>query len=248
LDHFLEGLENGWDRHPPVRLAITEAGPDPVTVLQEDAWPPRDVAWKKLPLGADTKSMRLDGKFPAAVAKVSLPEGRLSFLWTVPEDMDVIGRMALYLHLEVQGAADALLFAGLRKRRNGREITFEGSYGFSGAMVSKGWQRAAHRDLDTELSTPERPVYTHCKVQLLQPGEVVPIAIAMLPQATRLSKGDQLRLEHQGCWFYSKSQLRSQYPASYEKSPNATCIFHTGGDSPTYLLLATRTSISGKGQ
>ena len=248
FDHFLKGLENGWDRQPAVRLAITEAGPDPVTVLHEDAWPPRDVEWKMLSLEAETQTMRLDQASPPAVTKISLPAGRLSFLWTVPEDMDVIGQMALYLHLEVQGTADALIFAGLRKLRNGREITFEGSYGFSGDMVSKGWQRAAHRDLDTELSTPEQPVYTHCKVQPLQAGEVMPIAIAMRPHATRLRKGDQLRLDLQGRWFYPKSQLRGQFPASYEKSPNATCIFHTGGDCPAYLLLATRTPISGKGQ
>ncbi len=241
FDHFLKGVDNEWDRQPSVRLAISEGGPDPALVVQEDAWPPRDVEWKKLWLDAGTKTMRLDQMFPSKSAEVRLPAGRLSFLWTVSEDTDVIGHMAVNLYLEVQEASDALLFAGLRKLRSGEEVTFEGSYGFSGDMVSKGWQRAAHRDLDMDLSTPEQPVYTHRRICPLQPGEIVPVAISLRPHATRFRKGDQLRLDLQGRWFYPKSKFRGQFPACYEKSQKTTCTFHTGGDRPAYLLLATRT-------
>ena len=86
-----------------MRLAITEAGPDPASVVHEDAWPPHDVEWRKLWLDAITKTMQPEQTVTAGVARVSLPEGRLSFVWTVPEDMDVMGHMALYLHLEIQG-------------------------------------------------------------------------------------------------------------------------------------------------
>lgn len=248
FDHFLKGLDNGWDREPPVRLAIMEAGPDPAAVIHVDAWPPRDVEWKKLSLDASTSTMELDQTFAPANATVSLPKGRLSFLWIVPEDMDVVGHMALYLHLEVQGATDVSLFAGLSKLRNGAEVTFEGSYGFSGDIVSKGWQRAAHRDLDAELSTAEQPVYTHRRIDPLEPGEVVPIAIAMRPHATRLRKGDQLRLDIQGRWFYPKSKFRGQFPAAYEESAKAICTFHTGGEQSTYLLIATRSPFTKSGR
>ena len=241
FDHFLKGIDNKWDQQPSVRLAITEEGPDPALIVHEDAWPPRDVSWKKLWLDAGTMTMRLDGMFPSKSAEVRLPEGRLSFLWTVPEDTDVIGHMAVYLYVEVQEASDALLFAGLRKLRSGEEVTFEGSYGFSGDMVSKGWQRAAHRDLDAELSTPEQPVYTHHRICPLKRGEIVPVAISLRPHATRFQKGDQFRLDIQGRWFYPKSKFRGQFPASYETSQKTTCTFHTGGDRPAYLLLAMRT-------
>jgi predicted acyl esterase len=184
----------------------------------------------------------------AGVARVSLPEGRLSFLWTVTEDIDMIGHMALYVHMEIQGATDALLFAGLRKFSQGAEVTFEGSYGFSEDMVSKGWQRAAHRELDAALSTVEQPVYTHSRVSPLKPKEIVPIAISMRPHATRMRKGDQLRLDIQGRWFYPKSKFGGQFPASYEKSGEAICTFHTGAEHPAYLLMATRASIAGSGR
>jgi predicted acyl esterase len=245
FDHFLKGLQNGWNEQPAVRLAITETGPEPASVVHEDAWPPHNVEWQKLWLDATTKTMQLEQTVAAGVAGVNLPEGRLSFLWTVPEDMDIIGHLALYLHVEIQDATDALLFAGLRKFSHGAEVTFEGSYGFSGDMVSKGWQRAAHRELDAEISTAEQPVYTHSSVSPLKPKEIVPISIAMRPHATRLREGDQLRLDIQGRWFYPKSKFGGQFPASYEKSCKATCTFHTGAEHPAYLLLATRAYIAG---
>lgn len=241
FDYFLKGLDNGWDREPTVRLAVSEAGPDPVAVMHEDAWPPSDVRWQKLWLNATSNTMHLEVEpLSGATTRFKAPKGRVSFLWTVPEDMDVIGHMALYLHLQVQGSGDAFLFAGLRKMRSGAEVLFEGSYGFSGDMVSKGWQRAAHRELDPKLSTPEQPVHTHKIAEPLRPGEIAPIAIAMRPHATRLRKGEQLRLDIQGCWFYPKSKFRGQFPAAYQKSPRAVWTLHTGGAYPAYLLLGTR--------
>ena len=56
--------------------------------------------------------------------------------------------MALRLWMKAGDVSDVVLFAGIRKFRNGAEVTFEGSYGFSGDIVSKGWQRAAHREME----------------------------------------------------------------------------------------------------
>jgi predicted acyl esterase len=127
--------------------------------------------------------------------------GVVSFTWTIPEALDVIGPMALLLHVEMKGAEDVRLFAGARKIRSGMEATFEGSYGFSGDMASKGWQRAAHRELEAGLSTPEQPVHRHGRVEPLMPGEIVPVHIAMRPHATRFRKGDELKIDIGGTGF-----------------------------------------------
>jgi predicted acyl esterase len=242
FDYTLKGLANGWDKEPAVRLAITEAGADPITVMLEDAWPPRDLQWRKLWLDATSHTMSWQQESAlSATAKFKTPKASASFFWTVPEDMDMIGSMALYLYLEVHASDDVLVFAGLRKIRSGNEVTFEGSYGFSGDMVSKGWQRAAHRELDAALSTPEQPVHTHQWVKPVKPGEIVPVVIALRPHATRFRKGDQLRLDIQGRWFYPKSKFTGQFPAAYQQSGEAHCTLHTGGAHSAYLLLGTRT-------
>lgn len=111
------------------------------------------------------------------------------------------GPMALRLHVEVRGGDDAHLFAGVRKFREGREITFEGSYGFERDLVAKGWLVASHREADPELSLPGMPVHAHSTRRPFAPDEVAPLDIALLPSATLYRAGDTLRLDIQGRWF-----------------------------------------------
>lgn len=245
FDHVLKGLDNGWASEPPVRLAITEQGPDPADIVGEHAWPPDDLTWRVLWLDARTGTLA-EGATPPSSATLNIqsPQGIAIFIWVVPEDIDIIGPMALHLHLKVDGADDAFIFAGIRKVSAGTEVLFEGSYGFSGDMVSKGWQRAAHRALDTDLSTAAQPVHRHERAEPLKEGEIVPIAIALRPHATRFRRGEQLRLEIRGQWHYPGDILRGQFPARYEKSPKGRWEFHTGGKFDANLLIGTRT-ISG---
>ena len=241
FDHFLKGADNGWEREPRVRLAISENGPDPVAVLQEDAWPPNDVTWQALILDATSGTMTMGPAVHAsAVAALRLPGGRVSFLWTVPTDIDVIGPMELRLNLALRDGTDAAVFAGVRKISAGVESVFEGSYGFSGDMVSKGWQLIAHRELDPLLSTPGQPVHTHRRSEPPRSGEAVRVAIALRPQATRLRAGDQLRLDLQGRWFYPRNMLSGQFPAAYQASAADECTLRTGGADAAYLLIGTR--------
>jgi hypothetical protein len=237
----LKGLDNGWDNQPAVRLAIHEAGAEPVAVTGEDSWPPKDLNWQKLWLNAETGAMAPAGvpKQPASQS-FDTSRGAVQFLWTAPDDIDIIGHMALRLHVEVRHADDVFLFAAVRKIRTGTEVNFEGSYGFSGDMVSKGWQRAAHRALDERLSSPWQPVHRHLHPEPLRPGEIVPVDIALYPHATRFRKGDQLLLEVRGRWHFPRNPFTGQFPARYESSPKATCVLHTGGTSEAYLLLGTR--------
>jgi uncharacterized protein len=230
-----------------VRLAIHETGPEPVAIVGEDSWPPRNLNWQKLWLDAETGMLTEAGAPKQPVSQsFNARAGRVQFLWTVPDDLDIIGQMALHLHVEVRNGDDVFLFAGVHKIRAGVEVNFEGSYGFSGDMVSKGWQRAAHRALDERLSSPWQPVHRHLHVEPLLPGEIVPVDIALCPHATRFRKGDQLLLELRGRWHFPRNPLTGQFPVWYQRSPKATCVLHTGSIHDAYLVLGTRPSVYGK--
>ncbi len=241
FDHLLKGVDNGWADEPPVRLEITEDGAEPAAVFGEQTWPPADLAWRTLWLDARLGTLT-DGAIPAvpSAKRFESPRSVAIFNWVVPEDMDIIGPMALRLHLETRGADDAFIFAGVRKLRSGKEVLFEGSYGFSGDMVSKGWQRAAHRELDTVLSTAAQPVHLHESADLLRDGEVVTVRLALRPHATRFRKGEELRLEIAGKWHFPGDMLRGQFPAGYQKSPRGMWTLHTGGEFDAHLLIGTR--------
>ncbi len=241
FEYFLKGIDNGWADEPRVRLAVHDAGPSPVSVFAEDQWPPHDVLWGKLWLNIDGRRMQIDKlTTPPGAASFHLRRGKLSFCWTVPDDLDLIGTLRLRLHVELQGMEDAFLFAGLRKFRDGREVMLEGSFGFAGDMVTKGWQRIAHREIDSKLSLPEMPVHTHAATEPLHSGEIVPVEIALLPQATRFLKGDVLQLDISGKWHYARNPLTGQFPTWYERSPKGLCTLHTGGPHDAHLLAGMR--------
>jgi len=128
-------------------------------VTKEEARPPNDLTWRRVWLGAkDMALMNAPGE-PAIVSFDMRGKG-IRFSWTMMEDIDIIGPMALRLPIELQGVDDMNPFAGIRKFRRGQEILFEGSFGFARDIVSKGWQRAAHRELDAALATQAQPVHT----------------------------------------------------------------------------------------
>lgn len=249
FEHFLKGENNGWQDVASVRIAVHEDGPDPAAVYHEADWPPTDLKWIDLALDASNMSMLPHTNQPGSSAQTSasfhVPNEHLNFEWLIPQDMDVIGPMALKLPISIAGGGDANLFIGVRKfGHHGDEAQFEGSYGYASDIVTKGWQRVAHREMDTQLSTDWMPVHTHKRTEPLEDGEVATVEIALLPQATRFRKGERLRLVVQGSWHFAKDPLRGQFPANYQPSVKAHCTLHTGGQYQAYLRLGWRDIVS----
>jgi len=238
-----------WLATPKVRLAVHDAGPEPVAVVFENEFPPIDLEWRELFLSSAaapfTAAFFRDAAESATLLNTLGPG--VAFAHVFEADVDVIGAMALRLHVELMdGSGDPSLFVGVRKVRNGVEMCFEGSYGFSADMVSKGWQRLSHRDLDPGLAAaPWLPVHTHAESRLLRVGEPVAVDVELRQHATRFLKGDVLVVELRGQWHYPSSvahlaPLRGQFPAAYVASPPATLLVRTGGTFDSRLLLGSR--------
>jgi predicted acyl esterase len=55
-------------------------------------------------------------------------------------------------------------------------------------IITKGWLRASHRELDKKRSLPYAPWYTHANPRPIRPGQIYKFEIAVMPTATgRLS-------------------------------------------------------------
>jgi len=235
FDCFLKGEENGMRDVPPVRLEVREEGEAVHEVREEAAWPLPRTRWTQLYLHADG-SLRDQPAPDAGEVGFDTRGGRASFTWQVPDDIELTGPMKLRLHVEVRGAVDVYLFAAARKLLDGEEVTFEGSYGFPFDTVTKGWLKASHRRLDEGRSEPWRPVHPHDVSEPLAPRQVVPAEIELLPSSTRFRRGEVLRLDVQGRWFFPRDPFRGQFPAAYEPSPPGTAVLHCGGAYDAHLL------------
>ena len=239
-NYILKDIDDGFSTEPRIRLAIHEEGSDPVAIEQVNTWPPEGVSWRKLWLDASSGKMSGGLPWPSSASRSFGTHGHgLFFTWTAPEDVDLIGPMALELFVDLRGADDATLFVGVHKVHAGYESTFEGSYGFPHDIMSKGWLRVSHRELDPVLSAPERPTHKHDRRVPVKEGEIVPVQIALREHATRFRKGDELRVEVRGNWLYRTKQF-GQFPAFYEPGEKARCTLHTGGQYSAHLLVGMR--------
>ncbi|MDQ2886696.1 MAG: CocE/NonD family hydrolase [Chloroflexota bacterium] len=236
FEHFLKGKDNGMLAVPPVRLEVRDTGKVIHAVKAEQHFPPHDTQWTALHLSGETN--QLAEAMPQTVQQTSfdLTKGKAVFEWEIPRDLEVIGPMVLKLYIEVKDASDGCIFAGMRKIRNGKQVVFEGSYGFGYDLVTKGWQRASLRQVDKEKGKPWSPEHDFTVKQPLQPQQIIELEFSLLPSATFFKQGDILRLDIQGRWFFPKN-LVLYGPAYYEKSSTGTCVIYSGGDYDSHLLL-----------
>ena len=220
-----------------MRLEVREDRGTIHAVRPEKAWPLPQTRWTDLYLHADGRLVDT----PVADSEVvsfDMRSGRTSFIWEVPEDMEIIGPMALRFFVEVRGAEDVFLFVGVQKLRAGRVVPFEGSYGYGFDRITTGWLKASLRKPNPDLSAPWQPVHTYDEFRPLKPGEVVPVDIALLPSATFFREGEQVRLDVQGRWFSTRNLLFGQFLAAYEHSPRGLCALHCGGEHGAQLRIS----------
>lgn len=220
FDHFLKEVDNGMDKTPPVRLEVRVDGKTVREVRDETQWPPARVRWVPLYLAAD-EQLHHDRKAEATSLTVDFPSGKLEWRYLFEKDTELTGPMSLLVEVSVDEVADLHLFVGIRKFRDGREVYFEGSYGFGKDMVTRGWARLSGRGETGERTT-------------IVPGEVIPLAIEILPSSTYFETGDELRLEIGGRYPYLRHPLLGQFPAAYQPSPPGRLHLHLGN---SHLLI-----------
>jgi hypothetical protein len=266
FDHFLKGEDNGQDQQPPVRLEVRSDARTVTSVREVAAWPPPGTTWTPLhlaaapdPAGPDVADLgrqeQGDGTKPTGTLGLRAPDGegstsfatkngRASFTFTFAEATEVIGAMHVRLFVEVREEDDATLFVGVRKLRKGREVGFEGSYGFDRDLVTHGMLKVSLREVDEDRSLPWAPFHPFTTRRPLHAREVVPVEIELMPSATLFEKGSQLRLDVQGRWFFPTNPLTGQLPARYEHGPDATVLLHTGGTRDAVLFVPTTTPLA----
>ncbi|HEY6458686.1 MAG TPA: CocE/NonD family hydrolase [Polyangiaceae bacterium] len=237
FDWFLKGEGEGIAGVPAVRLEVRTSRTEVREVRGEAAWPLPGTNWTKLHLAPG--EMRTSAPAEAATVRFAVPDGGVTFDHRIEEDTELAGPMVLVLHAALDGGDDAHLFAAVRKidGATGKETVFEGSFGFGRDAVARGWLRVAHRRVDEAQSDPWRPFLPCDRAEPLPAGEIARLAIALLPSATSFRRGDVLRVDVRGRWFWKRNPITGIFPADFAPSPAATVVLHTGGACDAHLLV-----------
>jgi len=231
FDHYLKGVENGWQDTPRVRLEVRETR-DEYAVRFENEFPLARTQYKKLYLNAHDGSLSPDeaGK-EGKVVYNSTQGGAACFAITFGEDTELTGYMKAKLWVSAKDSDDMDLFVGVRKfDAKGNEVQFRGMNGWRGCVAARGQMRVSQRALDETLSTPWQPVQKFEGEKKLTPGEIVPVEIALLPSSTLFRKGESLRLYIQGHDLVDNPNIG--YSLLINKGGH---VIYTGGKYDSYL-------------
>lgn len=224
FDHFLKGIDNGWENTPRVRLATLDPGGENLTGRPRESFPQKNQTVCKAYLHGDG-TMRAEQS--AEAAQVAYPAddnvSTATFAMTFAEETEITGFLKLKLWVEARGSDDADVFIRLFKLdENGEKLYATKGNKYSGP---NGRLRASHRALDVEKSTELEPVHLHTHEDLLAPGEIVRLEIGIWPTSLRFHPGQQLMVQIAGF----EVAVDHGGDALIETRNKGTHVLHMGG-------------------
>jgi len=254
FDHFLKGIDNGWDKQPPVLLRVRTVDGTFID-RSENEWPIARTQWTPFYLDASNNTLTTTTPAESRAGFKALDSEGITFSTApIERETEITGPVAVKLFVS-SSTADADLFVVLRVfRPDGSEVVFKGAVD-PHTPVAHGWLRASHRKLDKVLSTEWRPYHPHDEVQPLVPGDVYELDIEVWPTSVIVPAGYRVALTVRGkdyeyageiaeLDFFKNSKLTGvgiYTHANPQLCPpglyGGTTTLHTGGTHTAYALI-----------
>ena len=193
FDHYLLGVDNGWEATPRVRLSVLDPGHEDVVNRVEQEFPLARTEYKKLYLAEEGKLSERPLEREGTVAyETNSADAATSFVMTFDKDTELTGYMKLHMYVEADGADDMELQVQVEKLdAQGRPIPDKVT---RMPITAEGYLRVSQRALDEEKSTEAEPVLKHAREELLKKGEIVPVEIPIWPMGMKYHAGEKIRL------------------------------------------------------
>jgi predicted acyl esterase len=200
-DHWLKGIDTGLMDEPPIKIWVRNAD----EWRYETEWPPTGTQWSKYHLRDQRRLLRESGPaageapdvlsytpvMPNVGSGVPLDPFRpesLSYEIRFDRETLFVGPVAFYFYASLS-AEDADWIVKLKHVRG------DGSE----EIISRGWLKASHRELDPERSKPWQPYHPHTRAVPVPVGAIEQYAVDIRPIATLFRAGEGLKLEIWGC-------------------------------------------------
>ncbi len=184
FDYWLKGIETRIMDEPPVRLFVMGTN----QWKEANEWPLPETKWTPFYLHED-RLLSEHEHWPN--------EGSDSFedsLWhrgyleysspPLVEDTEVIGPIALNLYASTTDK-EAFWFISLR------EVDQQGKE----RILTRGWLRGTHREVDLTRSKPWAPYHPHTKSEPLIPNKIYEFNISLIPTCNLFKAGSKIKLK-----------------------------------------------------
>lgn len=194
FDHYLKGENNGWENTPKVRLSILDPGHEDIVNRVENEFPLARTSYQRLYLSTDSRLVTSNPKDNRKVSYyINSDKPSAEFTYTFDKDTEITGYMKLHLNVEAMGSDDMELHVSIQKLSADGDPIPDRITG--NTITADGYLRVSQRAVDEKLSSDYEPILRHDHEDLLQPGEIVPVDIAIWPMGMKYHKGEKLSLK-----------------------------------------------------
>ena len=193
FDHYLKGIDNGWEQTPRVRLSVLNPGGTDIVGRTEEEFPLARTQYRKLYLSAADSTLCTTLPDQQAVSEYQSDSVRheVTYRYRMEKPTELTGYMKLHLWVSAPDHDDMDLAVRVEKlSRDGRPLPDR----TGNIIAATGLMRVSMRQLDEARSTEAEPYYTFTTEQKLKPGEIVPVEIEIWPMGLYFNEGEMLQL------------------------------------------------------
>lgn len=230
-DHWLKGIDTGIMDEPPISIFVQ--GVD--KYRYEHEWPLARTKWTKFFLrenrglaelpassGEETDSFT---NMPAIIPGQEVPS--IKYM-TKPlyNDTELTGPIALYIHASLN-KSDANWMVEIH------DIDTDGTM----KLISMGWLKASHREIDESKSKPYKPFHPHTRSIPIKPGTINEYAIEICETSYVFKAGHRIQLLIKGQDAPWEGFRERERWCHLDNSKETKCTIYHTSEYPSYLLL-----------
>jgi predicted acyl esterase len=226
FDYWLKGIDTGIMAEAPIKLFIMGSG----DWKESDEWPLPETKWTPFYLH-DNGLLYERQCWPDEGYDTfdDSPWGRGNLEYCSPnlvENTEVIGPIVLNLYASTSDN-EVFWFISLR------EVDAQGVE----RILTRGWLRGTHREVDPARSKPWEPFHPHTPSDPLNPGQIYEFNIPVVPTGNLFKAGSRIKLKITCTDDPPKNPLEMNACGHlYRQSASRIRVYHNA-DYPSHLLL-----------
>jgi len=226
FDHWLKGKETGIMDEPPVRLFIMGSG----EWKAAEEWPLPETRWTPFYLHEDgllSEHEHWPNEGSDSFEDSPWMRGVLEYRTPpIVENTEIAGPITLKLYASTTDT-DIFWIVTLL------DIDPDGN----GRILTKGWLRGCHREVDAKRSKPWQPFHPHTRAQALTPGEIYEFDIQIMPTGNLFKAGSRIGLKISSVDDEPRNAMELVGTGSLKRQSVSRITVYRNADYPSCLNL-----------
>jgi len=226
FDYWVKGIDTGIMNEPPVRIFVMGTN----EWKASDDWPLPETRWTPFYLHEDgLLSEHEHWSHEGSDSFEESPWMRGHVQYATPplvENTEIVGPIALKLYAATTDTDVNWIVSLLVIDSTGKE-----------RLLTKGWLKGSHRELDMQKSKPWEPIHTHAKSEPLVPGTIYEFDIKLVPTGVLFKAGSRIALKIRCVDDDPSNPLELAATGSLPRTAVARVTVFHNDECPSYLLL-----------